>query len=201
MNETEAKESLELIRSMIEETKRSTAYSGAIYIVWGVVTLLAVLGTYLLVILKLYSYIGINWIGFMVLGLVYSFYHGATQRRKAQIATFSGEIIGHTWFACGVSLVILAFVAPLAGLYPSWMVPAVVATVIGIGYFITGEILQWKLFIWLAVLWWLGGTGMMLLKRESILLAFAFLVSVGYLVPGFILRAKYKKQTKGQNEE
>jgi len=201
MDEKEAKENIELIRSMIEETKRSTAYSGAIYIAWGVVTLLATLGTYLLVVLELYQYIWINWIVFMALGSVYSFYHGVAQARKAKVTTFAGKILGYTWFACGVSLVILAFVAPLAGLYPGMMVPAVVATVIGIGYFITGEVVQWNLLIWLSVLWWVGGAGMMFLKKESILLVFAFLMSVGYLVPGFILRANYRKQTHGQDEE
>ena len=201
MNEIEAKENIELIRSMIEETKRSTAYSGDIYIAWGVVTLLAILGTYLLEVLELYRYIWLNWIAFMGLGFIYSCYHGITLRKKAKVTTFAGKILGQTWLACGVSLVILAFVAPLAGLYPGMMVSAVVATIIGIGYFITGEIVQWKLLIWLAVLWWVGGAGMMFLKTESILLVFAFLMSLGYLVPGFILRAKYRKQTHGQDEE
>ena len=201
MNEIEVKENLEVIRSMIEETKKATAYSGAIYIAWGAVTLLAILGTYLLVVLELYRYIWMNWILFMALGLVYSLYHGVTLKRKALVTTFSGKILGHTWFACGMSLLILAFVAPLAGLYPGQMVPAVVATVIGIGYFITAELIQWKLLFWLAILWWVGGAGMMFLKTESILLVFAFLMSLGYLIPGFILRANYKKQTQGQDEE
>lgn len=201
MNEMDAKESLGVIRSMIEETKKATAYSGDIYIVWGVATLLAVLGTYLLVVLELYQYIWINWIVFMGLGVVYSVYHGITRERKAEVTTFAGRILGWVWFACGVSLMILAFVAPLAGLYPGMMVPAVVATVIGIGYFITGEVVQWKLFIWLSFLWWVGGAGMMFLKTENILLIFAFLMSLGYLVPGFILRANYKKQIKRQDEK
>jgi len=201
MNDIEAKESLEVIRNMIEETKRSTAYSGDIYIAWGVLTLLAVLGTYLLVIFKWYNYIWINWIVFMGSGVIYSVYHGVTQERKAEAITFPGRILGRVWFACGMSLLILAFVAPMAGLYPGMMVPAVVAIVIGIGYFITGEVVQWKLFIWLSFLWWLGGAGMMFLKNENILLVFAFLMSLGYLVPGFILRANYKKQSRGQNEE
>jgi hypothetical protein len=201
MNEIEAKESIELIRGMIEETKRSTAYSGDIYIVWGVATLLAVLGTYLLVILKWYSYIWINWIVFMGLGVIYSVYHGVTQERKAEAITFPGRILGRVWFACGVGLLILAFVAPLAGLYTGMMVPSVVAIVIGIGYFVTGEVVQWKLFIWLSFLWWVGGAGMMFLKTENILLVFAFLMSLGYLVPGFVLRANYKKQSREQNEE
>lgn len=200
MNEIEAKENIELIRSMIEETKRSTAYSGDIYIAWGVATLLAVLGTYLLVVLELYQYIWMNWTVFMGLGFIYSVYHGITRERKAKLITFAERILGYTWFACGISLVILAFVAPFAGLYPYHMIPALVATVIGIGYFITGKVVQWKLLVWLAILWWVGGTGMMFVKTESILLVFAFLMSLGYLVPGFILRANYKKQTTKHDE-
>jgi hypothetical protein len=201
MNEMEAKESIDLIKDMIGKTKKAAAYSGDIYIVWGVLTLLAVLGTYLLVILKLYQYIWINWTVFMGAGFAYSVYQGITSERRADLVTFAGRILGYTWFACGVSLGILAFVAPLAGLYSPHMIPALVATVIGIGFFITGKVVQWKFLVWLSFLWWAGGTGMMFIKTESILLIFAFLMSLGYLVPGFILRANYKKVKKGQDEE
>ncbi len=201
MNEMEAKESIELIKDMIRKTKNAAAYSGDIYIIWGMLTLLAVLGTYLLVVLKLYQYIWINWTAFMGGGFIYSVYHGITRERRADLVTFAGRILGYTWFACGVSLVILAFVAPLAGLYPTHMIPALVAIVIGIGYYITGKVVQWKLLVWLAFLWWVGGSGMMFVKTDSILLIFALLMSLGYLVPGFILRAKYKKQLQGRDEE
>lgn len=196
MDEKEAQESLEVIRKMIEETKKAVAYSGEIYIVWGVITLLAILGTYVLVFFQLYQYISINWIGLMTLGCAYSIYHGVTQKRKSKLISFSAKATGYTWFGCGVTLMILAFVAPLAGVYSGQMVPAVVAVVIGCGCFITAELYQWKLLTWTSLLWWAGGIGMMFLKTEITLLVFAFLIILGYLIPGFILRANYKKQNK-----
>jgi len=196
MNEKEAQESLEVIRKMIEETKKAVAYSGEIYIVWGVITLLAILGTYILVFFRLYQYISIDWIGLMSLGCAYSIYQGVTQKRKAKITSFSTKAMGYTWFGCGVTLMILAFVAPLAGVYSGQMVPAVVAVVIGCGYFITAQLCHWKLLSWSSLLWWGGGVVMMFLRTEYSLLVFAFLIILGYLIPGFILRANYKKQNK-----
>ena len=44
MNEHEIREEIQIIRSMIEKTKRATAESAAIFIVWGVLISLALIG-------------------------------------------------------------------------------------------------------------------------------------------------------------
>jgi hypothetical protein len=194
MNEKEAKENLEMIRRMIEETKKGVAYSGHIYIFWGVIVLIAVLINYVLVFSRLYQYIFISWLALMVLGFAYSVYHGVTREKKAKVTTFPDKAIGYTWFGCGVTLMILGFVAPLAGVYSGQMIPAVIAVVIGSACFITGRLYEWKLLTWASLLWWGGGVAMMVLKSESRFLIFPFLIIVGYLIPGFILRANYKKQ-------
>jgi hypothetical protein len=193
MNEKEAKENLEIIRKMIEGTKKGVVYSGYMYIFWGLITLIAVLISYVLVFLQLHRYIFINWLGLMTLGFAYSVYHGVTQERKAKVITFSDKAIGYTWFGCGVTLMILGFIAPLAGAYSGYVIPAIIAVVIGSAYFITGRLYEWKLLTWVSLLWWGGGVGMMFLKSESNLLVLAFLIILGYLIPGLILSAKYKK--------
>jgi hypothetical protein len=197
MNEKEAMENLEMIKKMIEETKKTVAYSGDIFILWGVLGLLACLGTYVLVFFRLYQYIFINWVGLMTIGFAYSIYRGVTQEKKEKIITFSTKALGYTWFALGITLMLLGFVAPLAGVYSSYhMIPAIIAIVIGAGCFISAQLYQWKLLTWLSLLWWGAGIGMMFLKTDSSLLVFAFLIILGYLVPGFILQANYKKQKR-----
>jgi lysylphosphatidylglycerol synthetase-like protein (DUF2156 family) len=195
MNEKEAQENLEVIRKMIEETKKGVTGSGHMYIFWGVITLLAVLVTYVLAFFEFYQYILINWLVLMSLGFAYSIYRGITRERKAKVTTFSDRAMGYTWFGCGITLMILGFIAPLAGVYSGHMIPAVIAVVIGSACFITGRLYEWKLLTWASLLWWGGGVAMMVLKSESRFLIFPFLIIVGYLIPGFILRANYKKQS------
>jgi hypothetical protein len=196
MNEKEAQENLVVIRKMIDETKQAVVTSGSMYIFWGVISLLAVVVTYVLVFSQLYQYIFINWLVLMSLGFAYSVYHGVTRERKAKVTSFSDRAVGYTWFGCGITLMILGFVAPVAGVYPDQMIPAVVAVVVGSACFITGQLCQWKLLTWASLLWWAGGIAMMFLKTESRFMIFPFLIIVGYLIPGFILRANYRKQSR-----
>lgn len=196
MNEKGAKENLEVIRRMIEETKKGVAGSGHMYIFWGVITLLAVLVTYALAFFELYQYIFINWLVLMCLGFAYSIYKGITKKRKAKVTTFSDRAMGYTWFGCGITLMILGFIAPLAGVYSGFKIPAVIAVVIGSACFITGRLYEWKLLTWSSLLWWGGGVAMMALKTDSSLLIFPFLIILGWLIPGLILRVNYKKQSR-----
>ena len=88
------------------------------------ITLLAVVVTYVLVFSQLYQYIFINWLVLMSLGFAYSVYHGATRERKAKVTSFSDRAVGYTWFSCGIALMILGFIAPVAGVYPGRSVPS-----------------------------------------------------------------------------
>ncbi len=68
--------------------------------------------------------------------------------------------------------------------------------IVGILLFVIGGIYEWNLLKWSALLWWLGGVGMIFIDLNYRALACVPLIIIGYLVPGFILRSQYKKESR-----
>ncbi|MCX6563539.1 MAG: hypothetical protein NTU60_08035, partial [Candidatus Aminicenantes bacterium] len=61
MTEQQAREDIRIIKAMLEKTKKATAESGALFIVWGVLITLALVGNYVLVYFKMYEWEWLNW--------------------------------------------------------------------------------------------------------------------------------------------
>ncbi len=56
MNEMQAKQEIQLIKNMLERTRRATAESGTLFIVWGVLIVLALVGDFVLAYFKKYDW-------------------------------------------------------------------------------------------------------------------------------------------------
>jgi len=48
MNDEQAREDIQIIKNMLEKTRKATAESGTLFVVWGVLIALALLGNYIL---------------------------------------------------------------------------------------------------------------------------------------------------------
>ena len=58
MTEQQAREDIQIIKAMLEKTKKATAESGTLFIVWGVLITLGLIGNYVLVYFKMYEWNG-----------------------------------------------------------------------------------------------------------------------------------------------
>jgi hypothetical protein len=195
MDEMQAKEEIRLIKAMLEKTKKATAESGTLFIVWGVLITLALVGSYVLAYFKKYDWEWLNWIVVTVAGWVYSVIYGIRKERQEPVRTYFQTAARHLYFACGTAFLLVGIVFPAFKVYSYEAIPILIAAVSGILFIVMGGIYEWPLLKWAGFLWWVGAVGMSFLKSYSgRVLVFTILFIAAYLAPSFILRAKYKKE-------
>jgi hypothetical protein len=193
MNELETKQELQLIREMIERTRQATTRAWNYLFFWGILIILAIAGMYILVFVKKYHWIWVNWLAFVVIGIAYSIFYVQKQEQGQGVRTYAQINVAHLSIACSVGFITMGLVFPLLGLYPYGVIPVLMSIMAGILFFVLGGIYEWNLLKLCAAIWWLGAFGMILLPPEYRSLVFIPLIIVGYFVPGFILRSKYQK--------
>jgi len=193
MYDHQVKEDIQLIREMVEKTKKATAESGNIFLFWGILCVLAIIGMYVLVFLKKFSSIWVNWVVFAGIGIIYSIFYAVKQERQQGMKTYAQIPVSHLGFACGIAFLLVGLIFPALGLYSYREIPVLVSVVGGILFFVTGGIYEWNLLKWCGMIWWLGAFGMVFVPGDYRSLIFIPLIIIGYLIPGLILRSEYRK--------
>ncbi len=195
MKPEEAMDEIQLIKRMIEETKRrSTAAYGNYFVGWGILILLAIIVNYVLIYLERYNLIWVDWIVFMGLGTVISAIDGSKKAARAQVQTYTSKILSYVWAGCGVAFILVGFIFPILNLYSYRAISPLVSLVAGLGMFVTGGLYEWSLLKWAAAIWWLGAIALVFAHgfvQGGILI---LLVVVGYLYPGIQLNRHYGKK-------
>jgi len=199
MNEMQAKEEIQLIKNMLEKTRRATAESGTLFIVWGVLIALALAGNYILAYFKKYDWEWLSWVAMAVIGWVYSVIYGIRRERKEPVRTYIQTSARHLYFACGAGFLLVGLILPALRVYSYEAITILVAAVSGILFFVMGGIYEWPVLRGLGLLWWLGAVGMSLIRGVGgRTLLFTVLFVICYLIPSFILRAQYKKERESK---
>jgi len=196
MNDVKAAENIRFIKDMIERTKEITAGSWMFFLVWGIMAILGVMGMYILVFLETYNWIWLNWIIFMAVGLVFTLVYAAKLERRKGMKSYPQKITTHLSIACGIGFILVGFIFPVLNLYTWGLIAVFIALIAGILVFVMGGIYEWNLLKWCGVIWWAGALGMVFIHQNFRALLFIPLILVGYIMPAFILRSIYKKQSK-----
>lgn len=194
MNELQAKEEIRIIREMIEQTKKITAGSWMFLLVWGIVAILGVVGMYVLVFFRKYTWIWVNWIVFVAIGVLYMLIHGAKLEQLRGTKTYAQIAATHVSIACGIAFVLVGFIFPILGLYSYGLIPILISLIAGILVFVMGGIYEWNLLKWCGVIWWLGAFGMVFIRENYRALLFVPLIIVAYIMPALVFRSMYRKE-------
>lgn len=187
-----AKESFRLITQIIEKKKIELNENGFIYLFWGWLIILAS-GAHLALALNGYfDYLGWMWGIVTGLGWAYSLFYFA-QIRKKSASTQSpllGNILLGLWIYIGVSYLIL-FV--FLNEYITEYIYLIMLLLYGLGTLVSGLVLQFRPLIY-------AGIACQLLAFSTFLIPFQYQISllivsqiIGNLIPGYLLRFKYKK--------
>jgi hypothetical protein len=196
MNEHEIREEIQIIRSMIDKTKRATAESATLFIVWGVLISLALIGNFILSHLKLYEWEWLNWGGITVIGWIYSVLYGIRRQRTAPVRTYVQNAGRHLYFACGAGFLLVGLVLPAIGVYSYEAITVLISAVTGILFFVMSGIFEWPFLKAIGLGWWAGAVAMSFFGAEARTLIYTFLFIVGYLIPVVLLQAKFRRERR-----
>lgn len=183
-------QSLRLITSMIETTKNSINDNCTYFLLWGWGILIACAVQYYMKAILNNPNNGLAWLIIPVLVIVQIFLV-IKRRKKERVKTFINDASAYLWTAVGFSYLAALFIFVKIGweyCFPIYII------FFGIGTYVSGCFIKFKPLI-------IGGlicfpmaavTAYLDVNHRIIMLGVAILVS--YIIPGHLLRAKYKKQ-------
>lgn len=183
-------ESLEIMQNMIMKAQKNYSIDSFYYIMWGWLTFIASMLSYFLnPILRDKS--GFIWL-LMPLGAIISFIYGSKQAKKQKVKTHIETHVNQVWLTLG-----LAFVAIVFAIFSQVKFEIIPTFILlyGIGIFCTGRIIRFTpmtiggamcfpLFIFCCYYSFEN------VLSQYLILAFALLVS--YIIPGHLLKAKFR---------
>ncbi len=193
MDEQQVREEIRLIRAMLERTRRTTADSGALFIFWGIWLVLGLSGHYALFLLQRYEWIWANWAFFGLAGWIVSAAYSIRRGRTSGTRTYAQSATAFVSVGCSIAFLLAAFVFPLLKIYPYDAIPVIIALISGIMLFAMGGIYQWPLLWAAGVLWWAGAVAMSFVRGDWRGIVLIPLIILGYLVPGLIFRARFRR--------
>jgi hypothetical protein len=130
----------------------------------------------------------------MGLGGIINFVVEFRNRNRKKIRTYAERAIGWVWIMCGGAMFFIGFVAVPAGILKGWeSITAMECLIAGIGTAVTAKIIDWNLMFYLSLLWFAAIVSMIFIHPYYHLIIMAITIIPAYLVPGYILRNKYKK--------
>ena len=178
-----AQQSLDLITSMIREAKGNVQKSGFYFLLWGWTIVIANLGVYFMLE---FTDIKNPFMIFMITipAAIVSMIYGARQERKEMASTLLGSIHKWLWIGFGINCFIFAFF----GSKTNWQINPVIITMCAVPTFVSGIMLRFKPLMIGGMLFWVFGIISFLIDPTLQFLVAAVAVTVGYLIPGYMLK-------------
>ena len=195
MDEKTAMDELQFIKKVIEDSKKSMAYNGLDYIIWGIIVIVGLLIQYFTLLSHIYFNFFWIWIVLIPAGWTFSIINGKNKKDKLP-HTFTGRIIASVWGAIGVGMTLLGFIGIMTGGVKPMFIAPVLSVFLGTGYYITGKVIEAKWISNIALGWWIGAIVLFFYPGIHSILIMAFMMLIFQTIPGIVIFRKYKKEQK-----
>jgi hypothetical protein len=193
MTEEQAREDIRIIKNMLEKTKKATVESVGLFLVWGFLITFAMAAGYVIAQTRHPERQWIVWTAATAVGWVASILTGIRRGRRAPVTSYVQTAARHLYIASGMGFLLVCFVFPVFKVYGYDEIPILFSAVAGILFFVMSGIYESPLMIWLGLFWWAGGAGMIFIKGDARILAFAGLFLIGYDIPALVLWLKHRR--------
>ena len=199
MIEDQAREDIAFIRRSIEEGAAYATASSPAMLVWGVALAIGFLDTYGFV--RGWSPVAPGAVWAACLGLPWLFslrrvaigLTGRAVRARGPMA----QALAMLWLGCSIFLTALGIAVMVTGERGSGWVNAVVAGVMGVGFFASASLTRLPWLRWVAIAWWLGALALFALRhRVEALPLSAALMLLLLAGPGYVLMLRRTRRTE-----
>lgn len=191
-----AENDLAYIRELMVDTRRAASVSGGYFILWGLVVGAGLFLTWLQVKGVLPYRPLLTWGPCIALGILGNFFLARRDMREP-VQLPAGRLIGMVWAAIGVTQLIFFFAGLGMNNLPGEQLPAIFASLIGTGLFLTGVLASLNWLRNMAFGWWLGSLVMFIWPGEHVILLMGFMLLVFYVLPGIVLIRMKQTRTTG----
>ena len=191
------RESLQIITKMISHAKNHYYESGMGCLLWGFTNLICFTLAYLGDTVKGF-HLPFNPFYLMGITFILQFYYERKEAKFKGTKSYLDEVHTYVWVAFGICVLILTIVGAIANI--GYIVLPLILLFFGMPTFISGCISKFKPFIIGGIFCWILSIIAFLYKSEESLLMVAAGAGIAWIIPGFILRARfYRNIAKSKN--
>lgn len=185
------KQSLELITSMINKAKNRFYESGFLYLFWGWVVLICCLiqigAAYFFNVKDAYAV----WY-IMGLAMVYQIFLFRKKRKLRTLTAYTEDINRYVWIVFGICEILLVFI--LISFKKYEVINSAEIALYGMPIFLSGIILKFRPLILGGICCWvISGISPFINTEFQLFLTIAAIIC-GWIIPGNLLRQKFKKE-------
>lgn len=184
-------ESMEVIRQMISMSRRKFGESGFHFLLWGVLVIAAALVQYFLIMQGFGPESNWVWVAMPIIGVPVAVVYEMRRQRREQVKTKFDNIYAALWQGFGIALLLIIPVSLIMQVNP---IPFLLI-LIGLATFVSGAIVRFVPLKVGAVVFWIAAVLSLQLKDADLLLAYSAAVFLGYVVPGLLLRKRFKAES------
>ena len=186
-------ESFAVIQNMIETAKNQFSENGHLYLLWGWVVFICSVSQFILLSVYHYQYHYMVWVLTWVV-FIYQIFYLVKEKRRAKVRTYSGNIIGFIWMVFVILMFLFAYLFGqyFGDAYYKMMSPIFLA-LYGMPTFLSGIILKFKPLVVGGVGCWVLSIIALYIPYDYQLLLCSAAMVIAWIIPGYMMRAKYKK--------
>lgn len=183
--------SLQLIESMINKAKNKFSENGTLYLLWGYTILVCSLSQFLLQ--EVFSFAEAQYVWMLTwLVVIYQIIFLARKKKNLKVRTYTDDIIGFVWLAFVACLFLTIFIMSYHKQY--MLIDPVILILYGVPTFLSGAILKFRpLMIGGVCCWLLAALSPFVIDKYHFLLLGAAVIAA-WIIPGHLLRIRYKKE-------
>jgi FtsH-binding integral membrane protein len=189
-------EQLAIIESMIKKAKNQFSENGHLYLLWGWAVFICSSVQFILLNFVHYEKHYFVWFGLWLI-LIYQFFYLKNKRNRQRVRTYTDEIVGFVWIAFFILMILFLFLYARAfesDKYYLYIFPAFLA-LYGMPSFLSGIILKFRPLITGGIGCWFLSVIATFIPAEYHLLLISLAMIIAWIIPGYLLRKKFKKQT------
>jgi Fe2+ transport system protein B len=180
-------ESLQLIQSMIDKTKKSLSSDSHYFLLWGWLTFAACTGQFVLKHFVNYEkHYLVWWVTFI--GVVGTIYFSIRDAKARKVKSYIDEMMMHLWIGMGITFFIISMIFGKIGwgttVFPFFKV------LYGLGTFVSGSVIKFKPLIIGGIISWILAVVAVFLSYDYQILMGALAILFSYIIPGHLLRNK-----------
>ncbi|MCD4737125.1 MAG: hypothetical protein K8R53_13860 [Bacteroidales bacterium] len=182
------KDSLRIIREMIETSKSNIKDNGFFYLLWGWLVFSAAILHFILLYIG-YQHAYLPWPILMTTGGVVSVIAGIRLGKKTTVISHIDKTIIYLWWGFFFTIFILLFFTGIGKMPWEISTPMIIA-LYGLGTFVSGGALKFKPLIIGGISCWIIAIIACFVRYDFVLLLTALSIIIAYLIPGYMLKAK-----------
>lgn len=177
-------QSLDIITKMIRQAQGNVKRNSIYLILWGIVTVVANLGMFTLMQLK-YPQPYLVWL-ISIPAWLATIYLGYKHGKDARTSSHLDRINAFLWFSYGI----IVFTIVIFGNKINYQLNPIILVMSAVPALVSGIIIKFRPLIVGGILFWFFGILCFLVDAPWQYLIGAAAVTLGYLVPGFMLKNK-----------